>query len=89
MATIFHTYHNKDGITTLRGMVSRWAPPNENNTGAYLNDVCNRLQWGPDQPFDFSDAEHMAALLKAFSTHEVGSWAFNDNDCRAGVATSH
>jgi len=89
MATIFHTYHNKDGVTTLRGMVSRWAPPNENNTGAYLNDVCNHALWMPDTPFPFHDPDHMAICLKAFSIHEVGSWAFTDADVRAGVATAH
>jgi hypothetical protein len=89
MAEIFHTYADKDGITTLRGAVARWAPPNENNTGAYLNDICNRVSWGPDAPYPFHDNAHCAALLKAFSTHEVGFWAFSDDDALDGAETAH
>lgn len=88
MAEIFHTYADKDKITTLRGAVSRWAPPTENNTGAYLNAVCGRLEFQPDAPFPFHDAAHLAACLKAFSTQEVGSWAFSDADASAGVAAA-
>ena len=88
MAEIFHTYE-KDGITTLHGAVARWAPPVENNTGAYLNDICQRLEWQPDAPFPFDSIDHMAACVKAFSTHEVGYWAFEDADALAGVKTAH
>lgn len=89
MAEIFHTYANKEGIKTLRGAISRWAPPTENNTGAYLNAVCNSLGFMPDAPFPFEDQKHMAALLKSVSIHEVGTWAFLDIDCLDGVETAH
>lgn len=89
MATIFHTYADKDGVTTLRGAVARWAPPTENNTGAYLNHVCQLLSWAPDAPFPFHDQAHMAACVKAFSTHEVGYWAFSDADALDGTETAH
>lgn len=89
MAEIFHTYADKDGITTLRGAVARWAPPVENNTGAYLNDVCNHLSFGPDTPFPFHDQGHMAGLLQAVSVHEVGSWAFDEKDVILGTETAH
>lgn len=89
MATIFHTYADKDGVTTLRGAIGRWAPPNENNTGAYLTHVCNLLQFAPDAPFPFHDQTHLAALVKAVSIHEVGSWAFSDADALAGAETAH
>lgn len=89
MATIFHTYADKEKITTLRQAISRWAPRNENNTAAYVNMVCNRLCFGADTPFPFHDASHLASLLKAVSIEEVGSWAFSDADCLAGVETAH
>lgn len=89
MATIFHTYNRVDGVKTLRAAIARWAPPTENNTGAYLNDVCNQIGFMPDALFPFDDQQHMAALLKAVSIHEVGSWAFTDIDCLDGVETAH
>jgi hypothetical protein len=89
MATIFHTYADKDGVTTLRKAVARWAPRNENDTGAYEKDVCARLGRQPEDPFNFHDPAALAECIKAFSIHEVGSWAFNDADLHAGVASAH
>lgn len=89
MATIFHTYADKDGVKTLRQAVTRWAPPGENNTAAYVEHVCSLLSWSPDNPYPFHDAEHLAACCKAFSIHEVGVWAFEDADALAGVETAH
>lgn len=89
MATILHNYADKEKITTLRGAITRWAPPSENPTEAYLNAVCNRVAWAADSPFPFHDPEHLATLLKAMSMQEVGVWAFNDEDALAGVETAH
>lgn len=89
MATIFHTYADKDNITTLRGAIARWAPPTENNTGAYLNAVCNDVQCPPDAPFPFHEPRHLASLLHAVSVHEVGSWAFQMEDLLHGIKTAH
>ncbi len=89
MATIFHTYADRDGIKTVRQAINRWAPPAENNTDAYVTDVCNKVVANPDSPFQFHDPDWLARLLKAVSIHEVGAWAFNDADCIAGVETAH
>lgn len=89
MATIFHTYADRDGITTLRGAIGRWAPPNENNTAAYLADVCAKTGWAADAPFPFHDQAHLAVLCKAVSIHEVGTWAFTDAQAIDGVETAH
>lgn len=89
MATIFHTYADKDGVTTLRGAISRWAPPTENNTSAYLNHVCQLSTFMPDAPFPFHDKNRLAILLKAVSIHEVGAWAFSDDDIIDGIETAH
>lgn len=89
MATIFHTYADKDKITTLRQAINRWAPRTENNTDAYVADVCNRLVWNPDSPFPFHDQAHLAALLVAVSWHEIGAWVFSEDDAIQGAETAH
>lgn len=88
MATIFHTYHDHDGVNTLRQAISRWAPPSENNTVAYVNAVAYETGVHPDEPFAFHDLSHMEALCKAVSTHEVGSWAFGMHDLTAGCISA-
>lgn len=85
MAEVFHTYHNRDGINTLRQAITRWAPPSENNTEAYIKSVCDYTGSGPDTPYPFNESEHMGSLCKAVSIHEVGLWDFQMGDLFAGV----
>ena len=42
MFVLLHTYRVRHRIATLRGMIARWAPPSENDTGAYLRPVVRR-----------------------------------------------
>lgn len=69
-------YRRVHKLFTLKGMISRWAPPTENNTGAYLRAVCQDLQvpetWIPD----VADKETMCALAAAISRVENGEEAF-------------
>ena len=34
------SYYAKRGINTIEGIISRWAPSNENNTEGYIRRVC-------------------------------------------------
>lgn len=37
------------GVTTVKGIINRWAPPSDNNdTDAYIAYVCHLLDWTPD-----------------------------------------
>ena len=39
MGMIIRTYHKKYGLNTIEGIVTRWAPPNENDTENYIKVV--------------------------------------------------
>lgn len=41
-------YYNKHKCVTIRQIISRWAPPSENNTSRYIQEVCKRAQIDPD-----------------------------------------
>lgn len=86
MATIFHTYADKDGVKTLRQAIGRWAPPSENNTAAYVKMVSDYTGIAPDAPFPFRDIGHLGALVKAVSIQECGGWFFQQGDLAQGVA---
>ena len=43
-----YTYYNKYKLRTIKSIISRWAPPNENNTEAYIRRVTDRIGIGPD-----------------------------------------
>ena len=45
------TYYHKYRLYTIRGIVSKWAPPQDhNNTEAYIRNVCKWTGIGPDEP---------------------------------------
>ena len=44
--TYYHTYR----LYTIRAIISRWAPPNENNTKRYIENVSRFTGIGPDEP---------------------------------------
>ena len=39
MFVIIRTYMRKYGLTTIDGIISRWAPPTENDTKKYIDTV--------------------------------------------------
>lgn len=63
----------KRGIDTCTKLIERWAPPNENNTTAYIGAVAKEV--GVDPNFMLhNDRPTISKLLKAMATHEAGSW---------------
>lgn len=68
---ILFNYHNKYRLNTIRKMISRWAPENENNTGAYVSLVSSYSGIGPDDPISF-DREQMIRIVAGMSRVENG-----------------
>lgn len=66
------TYYKKHGLNTVRKIISRWAPSNENNTESYINSVSKALGVNPDDSLTFDNATYIA-LAKAIAKHENGS----------------
>lgn len=49
-------YGSKHGINTLRGVISRWAPPSDNNdTETYIKNVSQKTGIKPDDKIDLSN----------------------------------
>jgi len=71
-------YAEKHGLGTVREVISRWAPSNENDTNAYVNHVAQRLSVAPDAPLDVLDPGVLVQLLEAIFIHENGPQAFKD-----------
>jgi hypothetical protein len=72
MFVIINTYMNKYGLNTIAKIVGRWAPPNENNTTLYIQQVA---QWsGIDANFVLtpSDGDTIAKIVAAMSQKENG-----------------
>lgn len=68
------TYHEKYGLNTIRGIISRWAPANENNTEAYVRSVAIALGRDADERLDLAGNPQLyLALAKAIARHENGT----------------
>lgn len=65
------------GLNTVRGVINRWAPPSENNTGAYVGAVAKRLGVGEDQALNMSDPKVIAGLSAEITRHENGRNPFS------------
>lgn len=64
--------YGQQGINTIAGAISKWAPPNENDTQAYIKDVANRLGISPTQKINLSNPLVRQAIGTAIAIHENG-----------------
>lgn len=60
------------GILSVGAIIAKWAPPSENDTGAYVRAVADHLEVHPDDDIDVSRPETMALIMRAISRHENG-----------------
>ena len=70
---LLDTYRIRYGLDTLRGMISRWAPPSENHTDAYIRAVAADTGLDPDERLDTHDARTMIPVAAAISRVENGT----------------
>lgn len=68
---ILSNYYRNYKLTTIRKMIGRWAPENENNTEAYIKAVSNYAGIGPDDTISF-DREQMIRIVAGMSKVENG-----------------
>ena len=83
LAKILHNYNAIYGLNTVREIISRWAPPNENDTGAYVNAVAADLGVGPDEPINVDS--RMNDLVAAIIHHENGTQPYDLATVSTGV----
>jgi hypothetical protein len=77
-AKIILTYQDRYGCWSVKSIIDRWAPPNENDTGAYIAAVAKDVGVGPDELVDAHSLPVMTKLLRAIFVHENGSCPYDD-----------
>ncbi|HGU0742872.1 TPA: transglycosylase, partial [Escherichia coli] len=65
-------------LQTVSSIISKWAPPNENNTNQYIDNVSKYLGVSPNEKIDVSKPEVMTQLVRAIATKEGGNPAVNN-----------
>lgn len=61
-----------DGIDTVQETINRWAPPGENNTGAYVAAVAKAVGVKPTESIDIRNPRTLLAITTAIIQHENG-----------------
>lgn len=71
------TLHN---LHTVRGIVEKFAPASENNTGAYVMDVATSLGVRADDQIDLLNPVTLMRLTHAIIRHEQGICEFTNDE---------
>lgn len=80
---ILRRYIERYHINTIEGIISRWAPNNENNTGKYILAVSSLMDMSPSTEICFNDEYIMTFLVAAMVRVECGC-DVNAKDILAG-----
>jgi hypothetical protein len=80
--------YGKQGVNTLSAVISKWAPPNENDTQAYIKDVSQRLGIPANQKVDLSNPAQRLAISSAIMLHENGSSSVFSGGAARGAPSS-
>lgn len=83
LGKILLNYRAKYGLTTVRDIINRWAPPIENNTVSYVTQVSRALKVQPDQSIDVQ--ARLPELTAAIIVHENGTNPYTEAQLREWV----
>src|SRR3954454_18271423 len=65
LAKLLLTYQISHGLDTIRQLVSKWAPDSENDTQAYIDQVCGQTGLPADQRIDLTVLDVLASVTEA------------------------
>ena len=85
MFVLLDTYRSRYGLTTIRQMLNRYAPPTENFTEGYVRFVADYSGVMPDEVVDTRAEMDMIPIVEAMSKIENGV-AANRADVERGWA---
>lgn len=72
MFKILSNYYKNYKLDTIRKIISRWAPPKENHTEAYVKAVSDYAGIPADDPININDREQMIRIVAGMSKVENG-----------------
>lgn len=85
LAKVLINYKKIHGLNTVRQIVSRYAPPNENQTTAYIQTVTKQLEVYPDTKIDIEERGVLTVFIKAVIRMENGIQPYSDEVIQEGI----
>lgn len=85
LAKVLINYKKLYGLNTVRQIISRYAPPNENQTTAYVQSVARQLGVLPDVVIDIEERGVLTVFVKAVIRMENGIQPYSDETIQQGI----
>lgn len=85
LAKVLINYKRIHGLNTVRQIVNRYAPPNENQTTAYIQSVAKQLGVYPDTVIDIEERGVLTVFIKAVIRMENGIQPYSDELLQQGI----
>jgi hypothetical protein len=92
LAKNLYTSQETHGNNSVRDIITRWAPPSENNTEAYVQKVAKEMGVNPDANLGSlrDNPATTKALVKSITKHEGGGLGiYNDKHFEDGIALAN
>ena len=85
LAKVLMNYKKIHGLNTVRQIISRYAPPNENQTKAYIQTVAQQIGVYPDTIIDIEERGILTVFIKAVIRMENGIQPYSDELIQQGI----
>lgn len=85
MAKNLLVQQEKHGLNTVESIITKYAPPSENNTAAYISTVAAAIGVGPADKLNLRDPETMQKLMGAMIQQENGVQPYSPLQIQHGV----
>ncbi|MEI2428675.1 hypothetical protein RDV84_00255 [Lysobacter yananisis] len=85
LAVLLINYFDRHDRNSVRKIVGRWAPPNENNTDAYVLAVARAVGVGPDEFVNLHEYRRLRPIVEAIITHENGRQPYSPDVIEEGL----
>lgn len=72
LVKVLLSYQRRYKLKTIRQIIDRWAPPVENNTAAYIDQVAKACGVDPDDTIDIQNKAVLRVLVTSIIKHENG-----------------
>jgi len=88
MAKNLIVQQDKHGLNTVEDIITKYAPPTENNTAAYISSVAGAMGVGPADKLNMKDPATLQKMMGAMIKQENGSQPYSDAQINSGVVAA-
>ncbi len=89
LTRVLHTYQTRHRLNTVEAIISRWAPPADNNpTNAYIDNVARSIGVGRREQVVIGDNQHTRGIIRAIINQENSAGAadvYTDEQISTGI----